>query len=435
MAQKTFRGDAVALAQTQDYTFGGTWEVDDEVRFTINGKVVVIPSGSTVIATILANVVAAFNALDTTVYPEFSGEITASVNGTTKLRLTAITAGVPFIVAVTTTEAGGGAADAQTISAASVVQASQGPHHYDVAANWDPSGIPANGDDIDLSRISVAILYGIDQSAVTPGSFEAWASFTGPIGLKDFNDAGYYEYRTKQLTFAAITNGAKIGYGPGQGSGRMRLKVTSGATATTFDVAGTAQPEVDGSHSLQLETGGAANVVNVSRGSVEIAGQDGQSATVATLRVSYQGNQASDADVLCGKGCALTTVEKTGGRLETNSTITSLTQSEGESGDTIHQAGAMTTLLTRGGRVIYNSTGALGTPNLEGTALLDFSQDQRPKIVTNPIEINSADAHVFDPHKVVNGAGSLVMDYNHVAVQINGTDIGADVRLTRAATA
>lgn len=436
MAQKTFRGDAIALKQQEDRTLSGTWEAVDKVNIAVGGKTVTIVVGSTSISTIIDNVVAAFNALDTGIYPDFAGEFTASKDGTTTLRFEADTAGVPFTVTVTVTDVNV-AADPPAISAATVNQASKGPNHYDDATNWDPAGVPANGDDIDIARSNVSILYGLDQSAVTPNTVEMPASYSGLVGNKDFNDSGYWEYRTKQLTFAAVTNGWKIGHGPGPGSSRIRAKVTAGGggTATTFDIAGSAQPEVEGIKSIQIETGAAANVVNITKGSVEVAGQDGQSATLTTLRVGYQQNQASDADVLTGEGCVLTTIEKSGGRLETNANITTLNQTEGAAGDTLIQAGALTTLTGRGGRVIYNSTGALATANLGGTVLLDFSQDPRPKTITNPVEVSSQDAHVYDPHNVVNVGGSLIQDFNNVEVEINGTRVGTNIRLTRAATA
>lgn len=426
MATKKFRGDATALAQSQSYTLGGTWLAAETVTFTVNTKDVTVAVGSTTITTILDNLVAGFNDADPAVYPELSGEITATEDGATKLILTANTAGVPFTISLATNSAAG------TISSATVIQASKGPSHWDDDDNWDTNGVPADGDDVDLSGLDVPILYGLSQTGIALASLTIPSSWQGLIGLKDRNDAGYYEYRTKPLSLESVTL-CTIGAGPGPGTSRLRLSVGHAATVSTINIHGSAQPEQDGFKAIQIETGGAANVVNVTRGSVEIAGQVGQAATVATLRIGYQTNQEADADVRCGTGAALTTVDKSGGQLETNSAITTLTE---RAGQTIHNAGAVTTLNIHGGTVVYNSTGTLGTCTISGTGKLDISQDSRAKTITNPIEMHGENAQVIDPRNLLNnGTPALILDYNQTPVTINGQLIGQNVRITRSATA
>src|SRR4051794_15444652 len=113
MGTVRWRGDAPAVAQVTAWVFGGTWETDDVVKVTINGKTVSVTTGSTVIATLLDTVVTALNA---STIQEIA-EITWS-RSSSSLVGTCDTAGVPFTCTVSTTEAGGGAADAQTIDGA-----------------------------------------------------------------------------------------------------------------------------------------------------------------------------------------------------------------------------------------------------------------------------------------------------------------------------
>jgi hypothetical protein len=91
------------------------------------------------------------------------------------------------------------------------------------------------------------------------------------------------------------------------------------------------------------------------------------------------------------------------------------------------QSGAVTTLNCYGGTTVINTTGTIGTINYFDQAVLDFSQDQRAKTLTNPINVYSQGPKIFDPFKVV---GSL-------ALSLNGTDdlsqlsVGEKLTLTR----
>jgi hypothetical protein len=206
MPTNIFTGQSPGVSQVTGWTFGGTWEVDDLVIVTINGKALSVPAGSTTIATVVDNVVTAYN-LST--IPEFTGQ-TASRSGTTDLRLTADTAGVPFTAVLTTTEANGAAADTQTIGAATVVTASKGPNHYDDPGNWSLAAVPVNGDDVVFDFTSGSTLYGLAQSGVLLASLSCRPGWSGTIGLPIFSGTGTSGYRqylpTKLATGATIVN-------------------------------------------------------------------------------------------------------------------------------------------------------------------------------------------------------------------------------------
>src|SRR5262249_43097328 len=157
-----------------------TWEVDDVIRVTIGQKVYNFTAGSTVITTILDNLVAAWNGLDATSFPEFS-EITASRSAST-LVLTNDVPGRTMTVTLTPLEVNFAPADLQTIegvgvaTTGTVATAASGPNDWSVAKNWSLGTVPATGDDV-IIDIPIPIFYGLAQSAVTLASLTIAATF------------------------------------------------------------------------------------------------------------------------------------------------------------------------------------------------------------------------------------------------------------------
>lgn len=413
---------AAAVAQVQDYLFGGTWEATDIVLATIgNVQVSLGAVGSTVITTLIDTLVVAYNALDVNLYPQFA-EMTASRSGN-NFRLTGDTEGYPFVLTLSTTETGGGAADAQTIdgaasSAGTETTVCQGPNHWNCAANWSDNTLPADTDTTVMENNSDDILYGLSQTGIDLAACTINPSYTGNIGLPKQNSNGYAEYRTDNLMLGTVT-ALTI-----KGGKRKKINVGSNACSVLVNDNGTS-PEPGVPAFLFLGTS-ASNTMTVLKGSVGVAFYAGETSDLSGgLRLGLVANKESDANVYCGSGVTLATVTKDGGVLETNSAITTLVNNEGE---TKHQAGAMTNLTATGGILRYNSTSALGTPIISGSFLLDFDQDPRAKTVTNPIDVYGDKARVRDTYKVV---ASLVVDYNYAEVQVNGESLGTNVRFTR----
>lgn len=195
MTTKLFRGDAPVLRQVTTLTPGGTIEIGDKFLVTINGKALSYPATGTTVASVTAGLAADLAA---STIPEFA-EIDWADAGTA-VTATGPSDGTPFTLTATTTESNGAAADAQTFTATTTVAAQSG-EHWNVAANWSPSGVPQTGDDVYLDNFAGDIKYGLDQSAVTLASLRATASFTGEIGLAKVNETGgsgadsYFEYR------------------------------------------------------------------------------------------------------------------------------------------------------------------------------------------------------------------------------------------------
>lgn len=405
MATIYWRGDAPAVSQVRNFLFAGTWEVGDVITLTIGGKTVTVVVASTVVNTIVSSLVTTWNALSATLYPEFA-ELTASAS-TGNFILTADTAGKPFAVTIATTETGGGAADAQTIdggasSTGTATTASSGPNDVSTAANYSGGAIPANGDTLFFQNSNVNALYGLDALAsVTLAALYIDQSYTGLVGLPIYNADGsaeYLEYRARYFTI-----GATLQYiGRGEGIGSARLNVSNAAVATTLDVYATGVPETNRTYALQWKGTEATNVVNITKGTVGIAVEVSETATVATLRVGYQTNVSGDATVRCGIGTTLTTIVQSGGTLTTESAVTTATLTDGE---LIHVVGAMTALNLDKGACRYRSSGTLTTANVGSGGVLDFRQDNKSRTVTNLNLYEGSEYH--DPNGTVtltNGA-------------------------------
>lgn len=382
MATKRWRGGSAAISQVTAYLFAGTWEATDVVNLTIGSKTVAVVTGSTVIATLLDTIVAAFTALSRTLYPEF-GRITAS-RSSDSLVLTGQDPGVPFVCTVSTTETGGGGADAQTIDGAASSTgtdstACSGPNFWSVAGNWDTGTVPVTGDAVILEDSAVGIYYGFAQSAVTLASLTINASFTGQLGLEATNkdtSASYPEYRATYLAIGATL--CTIGAGSGPGAGL--IKINFGTVQTTCVIHGSGSAIETNVEPIQLKGTHASNSISVFEGVVAIAGYGGDVATVANLQVGFDESQSSDAVVRCGVGTTLTTIKQTGGTLEINSAATTITKTNGTL--TVNGAGGLTTLTDDAGTTFWRSTGTLATVTVGNDAVLTGEGDQRTKTIT-----------------------------------------------------
>lgn len=422
MANNSWRGDAVAKAQSQYYTFGGTWLTTETVTITINGKAVATVTGSATIATLIATVVAAFNNLDTAYYPEFYGEITASISGSTLLVFTSKTPGRPFTVTVTTNSASG------TISAAIVTQASVGPNHWDDPTNWSAGTIPAAGEDVYIENSSVPIKYGLDQTAVAAlTSLNRSRTHTAQIGLPDVNTEGtapYREYRTKSLIIKATT--ANIGYGDSSsGMGTMRW---NGLNAqTTINLNSTGRPDIPGVPAFQFIGTHASNVLNMLQGDAGIANNPGEAATLLTVRIGSSDSPADDVRLVFGAGCTIGTVSQAGGILTSYAAIATLwTMLDGTA---YHMAGAAAALTIEKGSMLYESTGTIGTLIVGSEGDIDFSRDLRARAITNTVSLYEG-AGFYDPWGTVSGTPAFNMvhgDFN----QLKRFSVGTNKTLTR----
>lgn len=159
------------------------------------------------------------------------------------------------------------------------VTASAGPNHWDTAANWIPSGVPATGDDVRFEIGSVDCLYGLLQTAVTLASLHIAMSWRGKLGLPRQNPNDYIEYRTCELT-AGITS---LIVGVGEGSGPTKVAVNVGTVQSTVSVRGSGGSSDSGIPTVTWRGTHASNVVTVQGGEFGTAPYSDQTATILTF--------------------------------------------------------------------------------------------------------------------------------------------------------
>lgn len=413
MATKSWIGQAVDVADVWTYTPAGTIAAGSTFAFTINNKTVTYTATGTTVASVTAGIVAFWNSTDNPLPPEF--QEAEAVDETTLVRITGRTAGNPLVITQATGGSGSPTATLTNVTAAT------GRNWVNNADNYTDGAAPANSDVIVLDRGDVDILHGLATS-LTGITIDWREGYTGNVGLPPINETAepYGEYRERYLTLDGATL-IRI-----ESSGAQRCNINTGTTAATVIIRQTGGRLNQQIPVVCLRGSHANNTLNVSRGDVGVAFFAGETARFDDLRMAYVDNPATDARVVCGSGCTLATIAKSGGELTINSNVTTFTQGP-NGGLTTVQAGAVTTANVDGGTLIYNSTGTLGTAHVSSDGFLDFDQDPRGKTVTNPVEINGATARLRDTRKVVS---SLVVDLNRTS-DLSRLELGDNLRLTR----
>lgn len=190
MAILRWAGGATAQAQVSTLTPGGTIEAGDIFNVILTGEdgvdqtEAVVATGTTV-AQVCDDIVLQCNASTQTLFRN----VTFS-DQTTHVDVTANAPGVPFYLSETTTESGGGAADAQTFVVGSTT-ANSGPNDYNTLNNWvesdgtAPAAVPASNDEVYFSTGNHDVLYGLDQSSVDLKQFRVTSGYQGAIGQAD----------------------------------------------------------------------------------------------------------------------------------------------------------------------------------------------------------------------------------------------------------
>lgn len=254
---------------------------------------------------------------------------------------------------------------------------------WSVAANFSPSGVPANSDDVYLENSSQDVSAGLDQSAVALDSLHIAQSYTGNIG----DDDAYLQIG------AGVVNIGRH-YGPGSPAGSGRIKLDLGSTAAAVVTYNSGSPADSNKPAIRLLADNAATTIEVRKGSVGIACETGETTTVGTITESYISRQASDADVFIGSGVTLTTLNKTGGDGVLECAATTVTN---EGGNLITDgSGAIATLNAEGGEVISNSTGTITTCNIATAGTADFLKSAAARTVTT-MKLEAGGTLKYDP--------------------------------------
>ena len=399
MATVIFRGDADTVAQESRATPANV-EIGDEFTLTVGDSSVSFAATEASVANVTAGLVAAWNA---SASPELA-EITA-YDADTYVKLLADVAGRPFVV--TSTATNGGSNDTQTLAITTPVAAA-GPNCWDTPANWSTGSVPVDDDDIIIEDSDVDILYGLDQSAVTPDTLKIRASYTGKIGLTPINETGdtdYAEYRETRLKISPDV----INIGEGQGNGSPMIRLDTGEIQTVLTVYSTGVAS-DSSHGALQYIGEhfTQNTLTVLKGDVGIATRGGEEAYIHQLNVAYSSSPMSDAIVRCGDDAHISNVYQIGGNLTMNGIPGSMYQTGGVC--EVFGATLISQIHVAGGTLYHNSTGLAGNAvtNLivSGSGTVDFSRSVGDRVITN------CDVHT----------GATILDPHHNVTWTNGID-------------
>lgn len=197
MANNNYTGGTAVQTQIDTLTPGGTIEVGDEFTVILTGEdgsvnsKLVVATGTSV-AQVCDDIIADIAGLSEATYPLFH-EITWS-DETTHVQAVAKTEGKPFYLTETTTESGGGAADAQTFVQATTT-ANKGPQDVGTAENWSQGSKAAAGDIVRVMRNangkSYDMRYGLNQGISIKG-FKKSGTYRGTVG--DTEQGFYLKY-------------------------------------------------------------------------------------------------------------------------------------------------------------------------------------------------------------------------------------------------
>jgi hypothetical protein len=361
MANPAFQGTADETAQVITITVGGTWEANDKAKVTLFDEAggslqISTPAGSTVIATICTTLAAALNASTDARFAAVTWAAT-----TTTVTGTADTAGVPIYCSVLATESDDTAADSQTLSVA-VTIASSGPNDWNVDANWSTGAKPAAADTayIDATAAST-ILYGLYQ---TTG-----LTLLSSITLAQLKiEKGHKQIGTLLDALCIKYNFLDYGQDPADGSSTASAQICNlrpGNVAVAGTIYSTRDVGSGGRPPLQIDVDNASATFIV-KGSSKVGfatGVSGETSTCGTITTK------DTAQVTCGVGLTLTTLNPEGGRTTLNAGATTISYGVGEV--IVRGAGDITT-VNAGGVFEWDSSGTLATYNGHGSSLGKF---------------------------------------------------------------
>lgn len=425
MADIAWRGDLQNAEQVTTIAVTGTWGTGDTATLTINGKDLTLTVGT---AATIADVVLALVAMVNGAalvgdesrnetgdnVAEWAG-ITAS--GTTSpLTLTGdIT--TPFTVTVSESTASTGA-----LGSPAEATAPTSPNTL-AAENVTGGTLPGAADTFTLANSSVSMLYGLDQSSAgTLTAVRVPASYTGQIGLKRFNAAGYAEYLDREYNVRA--SALTIGADGGSGSGLLAFNL--GAIQCAVEVIDTAASAETDYHAVRIRGTHASNTLRTSGGTVDIAPEAGQTATFATISAS------GSSEVRTSVGTTITTVNASGSAvvdITSAAALTDITTINVSDSAAVYLRGdnAVTTINVDSGTLYLLGSGTITNLNVGPTGVVDVSNSTVAATVTNATL--SPGATVTDPQKRITWTNGL--DLGRAGLQDFGNiDLGRGITIT-----
>lgn len=363
MAYNYWRGDSKPVAQRRRYTVGGTLAAGNVITLSVNGKVVQYTlTADDTEATAAAGLAGAWQATaDAGILPESAEANAEYADPNDYMELVASEPGRPFTVTASST--GGGA----TLTASDIT-ASAGPNHYDDSTNWT-LGIPDNTQDVVING-GESLLYG--GGTIAGLTIQVRDGFVNQAGLPTWNEAGYYEYRTRTITL----NAANVVI---RGGARMWLKAVA---SSTWRVEATGSADTEDVPAVDIGATGNPTLLQISGASdVGVLWEDESTArTFATVQQS-----GGDSKIRVGRRATVTTYDKDSGELISFGAVGTLTNSTGSA---LMQDGSLTTLVAYSGLVTLNIGGTITTVTADATGpdeppVIDCEGSNRAKTFTN----------------------------------------------------
>jgi hypothetical protein len=334
MSQPAWRGGATAVSEVDTFTPASVTTSDVNKLIAVDENGALIGSAS---FTVGGTQTAA--AVVTGLSASWAGNSTlaaiATFSGSTTAILTAATAGIPFHVSSTCTGSG-------TLTRAATTP-NAGPNDWNTAANWTTGVVPVAADTVTIdgrggSTSANAILYGLDQSAVTVTALRHYKS-APPVGTNTF-----------ALKLSATT--AEIGLPSNDGaspSGQL-ISLNTGTNATTTNVYDSPNTGSGGLAPVLLQGNHASNALNVYGGIV------GAGTVVPGGTNTYTAIVVSNGVLTTGTATSFLTAVVNGGRVEFGlaaaGTGNSLVINKGNV--TVKGATKMGTVTLNGGDLYYN---------------------------------------------------------------------------------
>ena len=369
-------GDAQAVAQTSAVTIAGTPVAGQTFSVSVGLKVAVYTAVAGDTTSLVAAGLQVLLASSTTAEIR---EVAWTVSGSVVAGKSPV-AGRPFSISATT--AGG----TGTIAAATSI-ASAGPNHWDSPANWSTGAAPISTDDIVVANSAVSILYNLPTGTPTFASL-LLRNYSGSIGLPDINVSGYREYRNTTLFGRYSGSGNLATIGEGVSSALIRLDfAASVANVRVLSTGATSSAQAVSVPALLLSGCTTTSTLSVVRGSVGVAANPGQVATLASIRLGQDSSPTTDVAVAMGDGAVVASVVQSGGTVRSHATVATLLMA---AGTWVQYDGAISNVTIHGGEMRYLSASTIAVLLADDTdAKFDCSRDIRTRTITSATVIGS----------------------------------------------
>lgn len=228
---------------------------------------------------------------------------------------------------------------------------------FSTAGNWSDNAAPANDDILIFNGVGTAACSTDLGTILTGVTVIIEPNHSAAIGAVAAGAATYLVLDGGTLKMPRLPN-------PASAAGPSRVLIDFGSTAATVDIQAT---NTTGSETQYppVQILGDALTASVSGGSVGFAVRPGETATLASLRVTK--GLGGDPSVYLGPGATVTSGTYDAGTVESRASATAATTRVSGATYRVEGSAAHTTLTIDAGKVYYNGSGTIATLDCNGT--------------------------------------------------------------------